>query len=178
MKNFPNKKYQIIYADPPWSYNDKALAGKRGACCKYPTQSIDWLCKLPVSSITDNNCILFLWVTMPHLNTCQKLIKSWGFIYKTVGFVWIKKNKKADSLFWGMGNWTRANAEVCMLATKGEPKRINAGVHSVITSRIEQHSKKPDIVRKKIIELVGSLPRMELFARQKAPGWDAWGNEI
>jgi N6-adenosine-specific RNA methylase IME4 len=174
---FPNKKYNIIYADPPWSYKDKALSGNRGAGCKYPTQSADWINSLPVKDIADKDCILFLWVTMPKLNECFDLIKEWGFEYKTCAFTWVKRNKIATTWFMGMGRWTRANAEICLLATKGNPKRINAGVHSVIDTPIEKHSKKPDITKQRIIELVGDLPRIELFARQKSEGWDVWGNE-
>src|SRR5258708_2920911 len=102
---------------------------------------------------------------MPKLNEVFDLIKEWGFEYKTVAFTWIKKNKKSDSLFWGMGRWSRSNAELCLLATKGKPKRINADVHSVIVSPIEKHSKKPDEVRERIIRLCGDLPRSELFSR-------------
>ena len=175
---FPVKKYQIIYADPPWSYKDKALAGNRGAGCKYPTQDEDWLKKLPVKSIADENCLLFLWVTMPKLDVCFDLIREWGFAYKTCAFTWVKKNKQTDSWFWGMGNWTRANAELCLLAIKGKPKRICAGVHSVVDSPIGAHSAKPHEVRDRIVKLVGDLPRVELFARNSAEGWDHWGNEI
>jgi len=175
---FPQKKYNIIYADPPWSYKDKALAGNRGASCKYPTQSSEWLNSLPVKNITNKDCILFLWVTMPKLNECFELINQWGFEYKTCAFTWVKKNKKADSWFMGMGRWTRANSEICLLATKGKPKRINAAVHSVVDTPIEKHSKKPDCVKERIIALCGDLPRIELFARQKTPGWDVWGNEV
>jgi len=171
-------KYSIIYADPPWSYKDKALSGNRGACCKYPTMSISDIKKLPISKLSDNNCILFMWVTMPKLNECFNVIKSWGFEYKTCAFVWIKKNKNINTNFMGMGRWTRANAELCLLATKGKPQRVSASVHSVIESPIERHSKKPDVVRKKIIQLCGDLPRIELFARQKTQGWDIWGNEV
>lgn len=176
---FPkDKKYQIIYADPPWSYRDKALAGNRGANCKYPTQSQKWIEDLPVADITDDDCTLFLWVTMPKLNECWKLIEKWGFNYKTVAFTWVKKNKKSDSWFWGMGNWTRANAELCLLATKGKPKRISASIHSVVDTPIQRHSQKPDEVRHRIVQLLGDVPRIELFARQKTEGWDVWGNEV
>lgn len=101
----PTKKYQIIYADPPWSYRDKALAGNRGAGCKYPTQSREWLETLNVKDIADDNCILFLWVTMPKLNECFSLIEAWGFTYKTVAFTWIKKNKGGLETFgvWVVG---------------------------------------------------------------------------
>ena len=175
---FPDKKYNIIYADPAWSYKDKASAGKRGASYKYETQSQNWICNLPVQDIAADNCILFLWITMPKLNEVMEVIESWGFEYKTCGFTWVKKNKKKDSWFWGMGRWTRANAELCLIATKGKPKRINAAVHSIIDTPIERHSKKPSVVRDKIVELVGDLPRIELFAREKVKGWDCWGNEV
>lgn len=173
-----NKKYNIIYADPPWSYQDKALAGNRGACCKYSVMNQEDIKNLPIKEIADDNCILFMWVTMPKLNECFDVIKAWGFEYKTCAFTWVKRNKKSDSWFWGMGRWTRANAEICLLATKGKPKRISASVHSIIDTPIEGHSKKPDITRNRIIELVGDLPRVELFARQKVSGWDSWGNEV
>jgi len=175
---FPNKKYKIIYADPPWSYEDKSLAGKRGAGCKYETQNIEWLKSLPVKNISENDCVLFMWVTMPMIPEGLALIESWGFKYKTCAFVWVKKNKRKDSWFWGMGMWTRANAEICLLSTKGKPKRISAGVHSVIDTPIETHSKKPNEVRKRIIKLMGDLSRIELFSRQKTDGWDVWGNEV
>ena len=176
--NFPKKKYNIIYADPPWSYRDKALAGNRGAGCKYTTQSTEWLNSLPVKDIADDNCVLFIWVTMPKLNECFELIKQWGFEYKTSAFTWVKKNKKANSWFMGMGGWTRANSEICLLATKGKPKRVSASVHSVVDTSIERHSKKPDCVRERIVKLMGNLPRIELFARQRVEGWDCWGNEV
>lgn len=172
------RKYSVIYADPPWSYHDKALAGGRGAACKYPVMSQEDLCSLPVGSLSDDDCALFLWVTMPKLNECFEVISAWGFEYKTAAFVWVKRNKKAPSWFWGMGRWTRANAEVCLLATKGKPKRVSASIHSVVDSPVEAHSKKPDIVRDKIVGLMGDVPRIELFARNHADGWDAWGNEL
>lgn len=107
-----------------------------------------------------------------------KVIRAWGFEYKTVAFAWAKQNKKADSLFWGMGYWTRANVELCLLATKGHLKRVSSKVHQVIMSHIEEHSKKPAETRDRIVELMGDLPRIELFARQKTSGWDVWGNEV
>ena len=174
----PNKKYNIIYADPPWSYRDKASAGNRGASFKYDVQDHKWICNLPVENISDDNCVLFLWITMPQLPNVFEVIKEWGFVYKTCAFTWVKRNKSQPSWFWGMGNWTRANAELCLLATKGKPKRVSASVHSVIDSPIEKHSKKPDVVKDRIVQLCGDLPRIELFARQKTIGWDSWGNEV
>ncbi len=175
---FPDKKYNIIYADPPWQYRDKALAGNRGAGCKYNVMTTQDIIKLPIQGITANDCVLFLWVTMPMLNIVFDVIKDWGFEYKTAAFTWVKKNKIAGSWFWGMGNWTRANAELCLLATKGNPKRQSASVHSVVATPIERHSKKPDEVKDRIVQLCGDLPRIELFARQTSVGWDSWGNEL
>jgi len=139
---------------------------------------IEDICALPVSSLAAPDCALFMWVTFPTLPDAFKVISSWGFTYKTVAFVWVKRNKKTPSLFWGLGHWTRANAEMCILATKGKPKRMSAKVHQIIDTPIEAHSKKPDETRNRIIELVGDLPRVELFARQSSSGWDVWGNEV
>ena len=175
--DLPNKKYSIVYADPPWTYRDKALAGNRGACCKYQVMTHEDICTLPVGKISNNNCILFMWATMPKLDECFEVISAWGFTYKTCAFTWVKKNKVSDSWFFGMGRWTRSNAELCLLATRGNPQRINAGISSVIDTPIEEHSKKPDVVRNKIVELCGDIPRIELFARDKKEGWDCWGNE-
>ena len=173
------KKYKIIYADPPWQYKVYSKKGEgRSAESHYPTMSIEDICNIPVNKIADENCALFMWVTFPTLKDGLKVIEKWGFSYKTVAFVWVKQNKKKPTLFWGMGFWTRANAEICILATKGNPKRISAKVHQVIISPIEEHSKKPDETRTRIVELIGDLTRIELFARQKAKGWDSWGNEI
>ena len=171
-------KYNIILADPPWSYTDKALAGNRGACCKYDVMSIEDIKNLPVNKIAEDDCILFLWVTFPMIQEGLDVIKAWGFKYKTIAFNWVKKNKKSDSWFWGMGNWTRSNSEVCLMGIKGKPKRFSAKVHQVIDTPIEGHSKKPDITREKIVDLCGDLPRIELFARQHTEKWDCWGNEI
>ena len=122
-------KYEIIYADPPWSYRDKAKSGNRGACCKYDVMNIDDIKNLPIANIAADNSVLFMWVTMPMLEEAFSVMESWGFEYKTCAFTWIKQNKKSDSLFWGMGNWTRANAELCLLGVRGKPKRVNGKIH-------------------------------------------------
>ncbi|ANS04558.1 transcriptional activator [uncultured Mediterranean phage] len=175
---FPEKKYNIIYADPAWNYENWGEGASRNVKEKYKTMSMEEIWKLPIKDISDENCILFLWVTYPKLIDCIKTIKEWGFTYKTCAFSWIKKNKKSDSLFWGMGYWTRANNEICLLATKGKPKRVSMGVHQIVYEPIREHSRKPDCVRDRIVELCGDLPRIELFARQKVDGWDCWGNEV
>ena len=172
-------EYQIILADPPWAYRVWSKKGQ-GRCAEshYPTMTIDAIKALPVNKLAAKDCILFLWVTFPTIREAFSVIDAWGFQYKTVAFAWVKQNRKSDSLFWGMGYWTRANAEICLLATKGHPKRISASVHQIITAPVEQHSKKPDVVREKIVALAGDIPRIELFARQTALGWDTWGNEV
>ncbi|MFG6332704.1 MAG: DNA methyltransferase [Lachnospiraceae bacterium] len=168
--------YQIIYADPPWRYDQKSLQG--AAEKHYATMSMEELCGLPVEQISAKDSLLFLWATFPQLPAALRLISAWGFKYKTVAFLWLKKNRKADSWFFGLGFWTRGNAELCLLATRGHPKRRAANIHQFIISPIEAHSKKPDIVRDKIVALAGDVPRIELFARQETPGWDVWGNEV
>ena len=174
---FPNKKYNIIYADPPWTF--KTWSKKGGIKSpKYEVMTINDIKKLPIDNIADKDCVLFIWVTYPLLKEGLDTIKQWNFHYKTCGFSWIKKNKKTDSLFWGLGYWTRANNEICLLATKGKPKRISRSVHQVVIDKIREHSRKPDCVRDRIVELCGDLPRIELFAREKTKGWDVWGNEV
>jgi N6-adenosine-specific RNA methylase IME4 len=179
---FPNEKYEVIYCDPPWSYSQQGKTARGVAANHYSTMSIDDICKLPVMDITTENAICFMWATFPNIGGALDVMQKWGFIYKTAAFIWVKKNKKSNSNFWGMGSYTRANAEICLLGvskkTKATEMVINRGIHQIIEAPIEQHSKKPDIVRDKIVELVGDRPRIELFARTTAPGWAAWGNEV
>lgn len=172
------KRYTVIYADPPWAYRVWSQKGAgRSAESHYSTMSLEDIKALPVGKLADKNCALFMWITFPLLREAWDVVEAWGFKYKSVAFVWIKQNKKSPSLFWGMGYWTRANAELCIIATKGSPKRNSRSVHQIIFSPIEEHSKKPDEARERIVKLMGDVPRIELFARQKASGWDVWGNE-
>lgn len=157
-----------------WSEKGKGHSAEN----HYKTMSINDICKLPIERITDENCILFLWVTFPCLLEGLKAMKEWGFNYKTCGFTWVKRNKKSDSWFFGLGYWTRANAEICLIGTKGRIKRISKCISQIVDTHIEEHSKKPAVIRDRIVELVGDLPRIELFARQKVNGWDVWGNEV
>lgn len=172
----PNKKYKIIYADPPWKYQDK---GCNGNCeSHYRTMDIKQICELPVKNITDKDCVLFLWTTYPMLRESLQVIESWGFTYKSIAFQWIKRNKKNGRLFFGLGRWTRGNTEPCLLAVKGKPKRVANDVFQIIESKIGEHSQKPNETYIKISQLMGNLPRIELFARTKREGWDVWGNEV
>ena len=170
------QKYQVIYADPPWDYQQCRLSGS--AKKHYPTMRIEELCAHPVAEIADRDCVLFLWATFPQLPEALRLITAWGFVYKTVAFVWLKQNRKALTWFYGLGFWPRSNAEIGLLATKGPPQRQPAGTNQLVISPVEHHSKKPDEVREKIVALMGDVPRIELFARQQTPGWDVWGNEV
>ena len=133
---------------------------------------------LPVQGIAAKDCVLFLWVTMPCLEEGLELIRKWGFTYKTCGFNWVKRNKKADSFFLGLGYWTRSNSEICLLGTRGHPSRVSHSTSQVCDARIMEHSKKPEEIRERIVELCGNLPRIELFARERCEGWVSLGNEI
>lgn len=173
------KKYSVILADPPWAFRAWSNKGMgRSAEQHYSTMRLENIKALPVADLAAEDCVLFLWATFPMLKEALEVIDTWGFTYKTVAFTWVKENRKSPGLFWGLGYWTRANAEICLLATRGSPKRQSAAVHQVILSPIEQHSKKPDAVRERIVALMGDVPRAELFARQETPGWDVWGNEV
>lgn len=174
------KKYKIVYVDPPWKFNNKNTGGnmKSGADSHYPTMNINDIAKLDVPSICDDDCVLFMWWVASQPAEALKLVESWGFKLKTMtGFNWVKQTSKGNPFF-GMGFWTRQGSEMCLIATKGKPKRIDAGVRSVIMAENEKHSKKPDIFRKEIVKLMGDQPRVELFARETSEGWDVWGNEV
>ena len=127
--------------------------------------------------IANEDCVLFMWATFPMLREALDVIEAWGFSYKTVAFNLVKQNRNGTGIFMGLGNWTRSNSEICLLATKGKPKRISGSVRSIVLSPLQQHSRKPAEIRDRIVELMGDLPRIELFAREAAPGWDVWGNE-
>jgi len=175
------KKYQIIYADPPWSYYNDSNANPDCTTIKgmrrppYNVMGSKEIMNLPIKSISAKNCILFIWTTDYHLQKCLEVIKKWGFEYKTVGFAW---NKKCCF----MGAYTmKSGIELCLLATKGKDAHKLVKKHNIralIEEKRTKHSKKPDEVRKRIVELMGDIPRIELFARQKTEGWDVWGNEV
>ena len=174
------KKYQVIYADPPWEYSKTGgIKNSRGMAKQfYKTMNINEICSLDVMSITDNDCVLFLWATYPQIPNALMVIKSWGFSYFGLAFEWIKRNPKTGKDAFGMGYWTRANPEPCFLAVRGKPKPKSHSVRQLTYAIQGQHSEKPNIFREKIVELCGNIPRIELFARQKTSGWDVWGNEV
>ena len=174
---FPNKKYNIIYADPPWEYSDK---GCNGAAAKhYSAMKLSDLQKLPVKDIATDNCALFLWTTYPMIGNALNIINAWGFTYKSLAFQWVKTNRSGLGFFYGLGHWTRGNTEPCLLAIRGKPSRKSGSVSQLLLSPVAQHSKKPDEPRDRIIQLMGKdQSRIELFARETVKGWDAWGDEI
>lgn len=187
---FPDKKYSVIYADPPWSYRQHGTGPKsRGnAAQHYHTMSTEDICALPIRQIMrgggggGQGCALFMWATFPQIADALRVMETWGFTYKTAAFVWVKKNRKSDTPFWGMGAYTRANAEICLLGVtpdfRASEQIKSHAVHQIIEAPVMEHSIKPDETRRRIVELLGDVPRIELFARQRVPGWDAWGDEI
>jgi N6-adenosine-specific RNA methylase IME4 len=189
--NFPNKEYQVIYADPPWQFDNHNTGGNlsSGAGQKYDVMTVEDICNLPVKDITDKDCALFMWWVSSMPEEALQVMKAWGFTLKTMtGFDWVKRTKYGK-LHFGMGFWTRQGSEHCLIAVKGHPKRIDAGIRAileteapdletVIDAEVEEHSKKPYKVRIDIVELMGDVPRIELFARERALGWDSWGNGL
>lgn len=188
-----NKKYQIIYADPPWDYEDKKSNDPSMGGITYPTMKLEDIKNLPVKNIADDNSVLFMWATMPLLQEAFEVIKSWGFNYRTCAFVWVKQNpnndykhpelffptdKGAFNIYSGIGHWTNGNAELCLFGKRGEPKRLNKDVKQIVLAPRSRHSEKPPEVRDRIVRLMGDLPRIELFARQKTKGWTAVGYDI
>ncbi|HWM32278.1 MAG TPA: MT-A70 family methyltransferase [Methyloceanibacter sp.] len=178
------RKYRVIYADPPWRFKNFSAKGEgRNALAHYDCLSPSELAKLPIMDWADRDCILFMWATDPLLPEALKLIDAWGFKFKTVGFYWAKLNKRADQerlvandFFAGLGYWTRANAEQCLLATRGTPARRAKDVRRLIVSPRREHSRKPDEVYERI-ERLAEGPYLEIFGRSSRMGWDCWGNQ-
>jgi N6-adenosine-specific RNA methylase IME4 len=179
----PAKQYSVIYADPPWAYSQGGNTKSSRGIAKqhYPTMTTAEICALPVREIVRGGAACFMWATFPNITEAIKVMEAWGFTYKTAAFVWVKKNRKQGGNFMGLGAYTRANAEVCLLGVtpgfKAKTQIRAHNVHQIIEAPFEGHSKKPDETRQRIVELLGDVPRLEMFARQRADGWDAWGNE-
>ncbi len=174
------RKYNIIYADPPWYYNSRnnpSTKFARGVHGHYSVMKTDEICDLPIKEIVADDAALILWVTFPRLKDGLKVMEAWGFRYVTVAFNWFKTNKNGNPFF-GVGYYSKSNSEIALLGIKGKMKPASNCVSQVIVSQKEEHSKKPAIVRDKIVELFGEVSRVELFARQRADGWDVWGNEV
>ena len=170
--------YKIILSDCPWPYNNPKGNNPAMGGITYPTMTVEDLKELPVAEIADKDCALFFWVTFPKLKEGLDVIEAWGFKYITCTFNWVKLNRKSGTLYSGLGHWTNGNAELCLFAKRGRPKRIAKNVKQIVEAPVGAHSAKPPEVRDRIVSLIGDLPRIELFAREKAPGWDAIGLDI
>ena len=172
----PKNKYAIIYADPPWSYREKVFYGTKinsSADMHYPTMSLKELERVPVLDITEPDALLFLWGTGPNLDQALDLGRSWGFKYITVGFVWDKQRHNP-------GHYTMSYCEFCLIFKRGRiPKPRGArNIKQLVSTKRERHSRKPEEIRTAIEEMFPTQNKVELFARETFPGWDAWGNEI
>ena len=185
LNELPKKHFGAILADPPWSYEVWAEKSQktRLASSHSNVMKSEQIAELPIEQLAADDCVLFIWITWPQLLDSLNIISSWGFTYKTCAFAWLKAHASQVEMFRddfdaqvGMGYWTRANSEVCLLGTKGKPKRLNADVRQGIIAPRRQHSRKPEGVHDRIERLV-SGPYLELFARQKRDGWTVWGNQ-
>lgn len=180
MNTLPEKKYNIIYADPPWPYNESGSKAKVKDR-HYKMMQMCELKALPVKSLQADKCVLFLWVTAPRFPMAFELMEAWGFEYHSLGFDWMKVSKDGKPII-NPGYYTRQNNELCLIGVPHEKSRkLKPLVHDVRTAVVEQrreHSRKPDIVRNEIARLFGNVDKIELFARQKHDGWDSWGDEI
>lgn len=178
---FPNKKYQIIYADPPWElkYCKETKKGINVYDLPYPTMKIEDIINLPVKNILEDDAILFLWVTDNFITRISEIMMGWGFQYVTVGYVWNKIAKTTNGVNATLSKYTRKSCEFCYIGRRGKYLISNPSKSDQYQGVVKgRHSKKPDIFRNEIINLCGDLPRIELFARQKTEGWDVWGNEV
>ena len=150
---FPKREYNVIYADPPWRYSDKGCNGN--AADHYPTMTFSEMRRLPVGDIAAKDCVLFMWATYPMMREALFLIDAWGFTYKSIAFQWVKQNRSGNGYFFGLGRWTRGNTEPCLIATRGKPQRASNAVSQLVVSPLREHSRKPDEVRDRIVELMG-----------------------
>lgn len=188
MSDLPPGPFGCILADPPWgflTYEKHRTTPHRGAEEHYKTMSHEELLALPVAACASKDAALFMWIVDSHFDEALALGAAWGFKFKTVAFIWLKETENGRQLdiFKGesdprisMGYWTRKQAEICLLFTRGKPKRLSKAVRQVIRDPRREHSRKPDEQYARIAALVGG-PYLEMFARQAAPGWTAWGNQ-
>ncbi len=172
------KKYQIIYADPPWKYENFSDSSHGAVASQYPTMSMDELFALQIQELASDDCVLFMWATFPKLKESLLLMEKWGFEYRTVAFTWVKLNKSGIGFFSGIGFHTASNVEIVLLGKRGSLQRKDKSVKQVITSRLRKHSQKPLETYSRIEKLYGDVPRIELFSRHRREGWDCWGNEV
>jgi N6-adenosine-specific RNA methylase IME4 len=172
-------KYSIIYCDPPWDYkgqkqhNGKGGKDTGGAIKHYGTVKVKDLKKLNVHTICEDDCLIFMWTSSPHLDQAIDLMKGWGFKYATIAFVWDKQKVNP-------GFYTMSQCEICLVGKRGKiPQPRGArNVRQFISEMRGKHSAKPTEVRDRITEMFPTQKKIELFARNKTEGWDFWGNEV
>lgn len=172
-------KYNIIYADPGWEFDNKHTGGSMssGSAQQYTVSSVTDICNLPVKNIAADDCVLFMWWVASMPKEAIQVAEAWGFKIKTMtAFTWLKQTVTGKDHF-GMGFWTRQQAENVLIAIKGKPQRISRSIRQLIRGPVGIHSQKPAETRDRIVKLMGDLPRIELFAREHAPGWDCWGDQ-
>jgi site-specific DNA-methyltransferase (adenine-specific) len=174
------KKYKIIYADPPW--NVRTFKEKKDGMISrelpYQRMTDKQIMELPISKIADVDSILFMWVIDNRIPFMSALFNSWGFTYKCVGFVWAKQSKTTSGFNGGFSSYTKRDCEFCFIGTRGKYLNLKRGVNQILLEPKTVHSKKPNEIRNRIVQLCGYVSRIELFARQRVDGWDAWGNEV
>lgn len=174
----PPGGFKVIAADPPWQFRDRCNAGNRGAAHKYSVMGWRDIARLPVPDIAAPDCLLAMWWVAAMPDETLHIARFWGFELKTMtGFTWAKISSIGGVQF-GMGHWTRANAENCLFATRGRPKRADAGVSQLIIYPRGKHSEKPVEALIRLEQLMGEVPRVELFTRSRRDGWAAWGDEL
>jgi N6-adenosine-specific RNA methylase IME4 len=166
----PTGPYDVIYADPPWRYASATTTPTRRIEEQYPTMALEDIRALKVEALAGPDAVLFLWATAPLLPDCLTVIEAWGFAYKTC-MVWDKERM-------GLGHWVRVQHELLLIATCGKPSLPAVkDTRSVIREPRGLHSRKPDRARRDIEAMFPAARRIELFARMRTPGWEAWGNE-
>ena len=176
--DLPMFGFNVIYVDPAWPFDNYSAKGEsRNAKRHYGTMTLEQIAALPVGHLAADNCACFLWVTDPLLDRAIAILKGWGFAYKTVAFTWAKRTKLDTGWHMGTGYTTRSNPETCLLGMIGTLPRRSAGVRQLIVEPVREHSRKPDRVPEDIVRLYGNVPRVELFARTKRPGWASWGDQ-
>jgi site-specific DNA-methyltransferase (adenine-specific) len=173
--------FSVLLCDAPWKYN---VEGGRGAADKqYRTMSVPELCLLPVEQLAAPDAVLFMWTVWPMLLESFAVMKAWGFSFKNCALLWAKTNSVSPTPFVGLGHWTRGNTEPCLMAVRGKPKRVSKAVQqlmidNLIVAPIGEHSAKPDEARRRIAQLMGDVPSIELFARAPAANWECWGDQV
>lgn len=196
--HWPEGPFDVIAADPPWTHDAWTkrvdVLNTRAPARHYKTQSLDWICRLPVEFSAAKDCHLFLWITGPHLARGDhlKVLAAWGFAPSSIAFVWGKPNRASAQgsmffrapltdrdFFMGLGKTTRQNAEFVVLGRRGKPKRHSAAIRQIIIEERREHSRKPEGFYEKVEAYVGPDARkLDLFPRERREGWEAWGNEI